>query len=171
MVLMIYQIKEKKTKTNTYYCNISLNDTSKNNKYKYFSKEVSLNKFNKGTRENLNVLFIKSIKDKEVDLIENLLKNDKLKTIEINSNKIENEYPLVLAFNNCISGNNNGIYDKIYNDLNYYNYKEKEIAIFKILLEYGADLNVKLDNENTILEESLKRNLHLITKVIFDFFN
>jgi len=87
MVLMIYQIKEKKTKTNTYYCNISLNDTSKNNKYKYFSKEVSLNKFNKGTRENLNVLFIKSIKDKEVDLIENLLKNDKLKTIEINSNK------------------------------------------------------------------------------------
>jgi len=77
----------------------------------------------------------------------------------------------VLAFNNCISGNNNGIYDKIYNDLNYYNYKEKEIAIFKILLEYGADLNVKLDNENTILEESLKRNLHLITKVIFDFFN
>ena len=74
----------------------------------------------------------------------------------------------MLAFNNCISGNNNGIYDKIYNDLNYYNYKEKEIETFKILLEYSADLNVKLDNENTILEESLERNLLLINKVIFD---
>ena len=102
-------------------------------------------------------MFIKSIKDKEVDLLENLLKNDKLKTIEINSNKIENEYPLVLAFNNCISGNNKGLYDKIYNDLNYYNFKEKEIEIFKILLEYGADLNIKLYNGNTILEESLKK--------------
>ncbi|KAL6588648.1 ankyrin [Neocallimastix sp. 'constans'] len=161
--------KRKKTKTNTNYGNISLNDTSKNNKYKYLSKEVSINKFNKETKENLNVLFIKSIKDKEVDLLENLLKNDKLKTIEINSNKIENEFPLVLAFNNCISGNNKGIYDKMYNDLNYYNFKEKEIRIFKILLEYGADLNIKLNNGNSILEESLKRNFHLITKVIFDF--
>jgi len=52
--------------------------------------------------------------------------------------------------------------------LNYYNYKEKEIETFKILLEYSADLNVKLDNENTILEESLERNLLLINKVIFD---
>ena len=52
--------------------------------------------------------------------------------------------------------------------MNYYNYKEKEIETFKILLEYSADLNVKLDNENTILEESLERNLLLINKVIFD---
>ena len=53
--------------------------------------------------------------------------------------------------------------------MNYYNFKEKEIKIFKILLEYGADLNIKLDNGNTILEESLKKIFHLITKVIFDF--
>ena len=160
--------KIKKTKINTCHGNISLNDESKNNKYKYFSKEVSLNKFNEGTRENLNLLFIKSIKNKDIDLLKKLLKNDKLKNIEIN-NKIGNEYPLVIAFNNCISGNNNGVYEKIYNDLNYYNYKEKEIAIFKTLLEYGADLNIKINNKNTILEESMEKNLHLINKVIFDF--
>ncbi|KAG4082686.1 hypothetical protein H8356DRAFT_1284280 [Neocallimastix lanati (nom. inval.)] len=95
--------------------------------------------------------------------------NDSFKNIKKINNKIGNEYPLEIAFNNCISGNNNGVYEKIYNDLNYYNYKEKEIAIFKTLLEYGADLNIKINNKNTILEESMEKNLHLINKVIFDF--
>ncbi|KAG4101161.1 hypothetical protein H8356DRAFT_1272593 [Neocallimastix lanati (nom. inval.)] len=102
------------------------------------------------------------------DSFKNIKSNNENKINKIN-NKIGNEYPLEIAFNNCISGNNNGVYKKIYNDLNYYNYKEKEIAIFKTLLEYGADLNIKINNKNTILEESMEKNLHLINKVIFDF--
>ncbi|KAG4081722.1 hypothetical protein H8356DRAFT_1394845 [Neocallimastix lanati (nom. inval.)] len=159
----------KKSKTNTYYDNISINYELKNNEYKYFNNKIYQMKFYKTTKEDINLLFINCIKKKNIYLLKKLLKNDKLKNIEINSNKVENEYPLILAFNNCISINDDNIYKNIYRDLYYYEFKEKEIKIFKILLENGADLNVKLNNENTILEESLNGKLHLINKVIIDF--
>ncbi|KAL6589215.1 ankyrin, partial [Neocallimastix sp. 'constans'] len=130
---------------------IDLTDENSINKYELTNKNNSMN--------NSNCIN---------DSFKNIKSNNENKINKIN-NKIGNEYPLVIAFNNCISGNNNGVYEKIYNDLNYYNYKEKEIAIFKTLLEYGADLNIKINNKNTILEESMEKNLHLINKVIFDF--
>ncbi|KAL6613267.1 ankyrin [Neocallimastix sp. 'constans'] len=130
---------------------IDLTDENSINKYELTNKNNSMN--------NSNCIN---------DSFKNIKSNNENKINKIN-NKIGNEYPLVIAFNNCISGNNNGVYEKIYNDLNCYNYKEKEIAIFKTLLEYGADLNIKINNKNTILEESMEKNLHLINKVIFDF--
>ena len=79
---------------------------------------------------------------------------------------------VIICFNWQIDySDDNGTYDKIYNDLNYFNFKEKEIENFKILLEYYAELKIKLDNKNTILVESLERNLRIIYKVIFWFFN
>ena len=79
---------------------------------------------------------------------------------------------VIICFNWQIDySDDNGTYDKIYNDLNYFNFKEKEIENFKILLEYYAELKIKLDNKNTILVELLERNLRIIYKVIFWFFN
>ncbi|OUM66622.1 hypothetical protein PIROE2DRAFT_6153 [Piromyces sp. E2] len=114
---------------------------------------------------DLNLMLIKFIKTNNLKEIENLLRNTQTKNqidFNNNNNKITGwEYPLVLSYKICKTIQLN---DKIKMDM-----EGNEIKIFKILLKHGADINVRIKNNVTILEDSLNNGIHNVNKAIFNY--
>ncbi|OUM56509.1 hypothetical protein PIROE2DRAFT_18863 [Piromyces sp. E2] len=118
---------------------------------------------NKITSYDLNLMFITLIEHSNFKGIKNLLNDTNTKN-QINFNNDELtvwEYPLILSYKICKTTQ---LENKIIMDMG-----GNEIKIFKTLLNHGADINVKMDNNVTILEDSLKNGIHNVNKVIFDY--
>ncbi|OUM67199.1 hypothetical protein PIROE2DRAFT_5468 [Piromyces sp. E2] len=118
---------------------------------------------NKIESYDLNLMFITLIENSNFKGIKTLLNNTYTKN-QINFNNDELtiwEYPLILSYKICKTTQ---LENKIIMDMG-----GNEIKIFKILLNHGADINVKMDNNVTILEDSLKNGIHNVNKVIFDY--
>ncbi|ORX38141.1 hypothetical protein BCR36DRAFT_442625 [Piromyces finnis] len=100
--------------------------------------------------KNIGLLFINGIKDNNHELIKCLLFHPIInKQINVNSNcNGYDEYPLFISYRHCGC---NSFKEK---------YLNQDYSLFKILLDYGADLNLRNRENKTIIEKSLEDNNH-----------